>query len=136
MLLQELEDAAWMLEVGILRRRLAVPEAAARAAVAGLVAARAEALFARARGAVRLHPFVLPRRRVVVVLLRVPAREEAVEVLSIGERVLDDHRRVRVVLDVLLEPEVVLEDVVHDPAEERDVGPGADGGRLRRHGAR
>src|SRR5205085_10327876 len=73
MLLQELEDAAWMLEVGDLGRRLAVPEADARAAVPGLVAARAEALFALTCRAVRLHPLVLPRRRVVVVLLRVPA---------------------------------------------------------------
>ena len=64
---------------------------------------------------------------------RIPAGEEPVEVLGVGERLVDDHGRVRVVLDVLLEVEVVLEDVVDDAAEERDVAAGADADPLRRH---
>src|SRR5438270_19129 len=85
---------------------------------------------------VHLHPLVHPRPYVVLALLRVPAREEAVELLGVGETRVDDHRRVRVVLDVLAEVQLVLEDVVDDPAEERDVATGADPDVLRGHRAR
>src|SRR6185503_13052937 len=97
---------------------------------------RLEALLALARGAVHLHPFVHPLAHVVFALLWVPAREEPVELLGVRELLADDHRRVRVVLDVLLEVEIVLEDVVRDAAEERDVGSRADANPLRRHRAR
>jgi hypothetical protein len=59
-------------------------------------------------------------------VIGVPAGEEARGVLGVLEIPLDHHRAVGVVLDVLLEPGVVLEDVVDDPAQERDVGPGSD----------
>ena len=73
-----------------------------------------EALLAPAGGGVHVHALVLPARRVVLLCSRLPAREEPVEVLGVGEVLADDHRSIRVVDDVLLEPRVVLEDVVDD----------------------
>jgi hypothetical protein len=69
---------------------------------------------------------VLPRRDVVLPLFGIPAREEAAVVLGVGEALVHDHRRVRVAADVLVEPALVCEDVVDDPAEERDVRPRAN----------
>src|SRR5438874_1322048 len=91
---------------------------------------------ALARGAGGFHPFVLPGRVVVLLLLRIPAGKEAVEVLCVLELLVDDHRRVRERLDVLVEPALVLEDVVDDPAEERDVAAGPDRDVQVRHRAR
>src|SRR5207249_3192686 len=85
MLLQELENAARVPERLIFLRRLAVAEAAAVAAVAGLFTAGRRALLALARCPVHLHPRVPPARRIVSAFLRVPAGEEAVEVLRVGE---------------------------------------------------
>ncbi len=65
---------------------------------------------------------VLPRGGVVGALDGVPAREQAVEVLGVEELVADERGRVRVGQHVLSEVELVGEDVVDDPAEERDVG--------------
>ena len=53
-----------------------------------------------------------------------------------GNSLVDDHRRVRVAHDVLVELALVLEDVVDDAAEEGDVAAGADADVLRRHRAR
>src|SRR5207302_10770816 len=101
-------------------------QAAAVTAVPGLRTAGPEALLALPRRAVRLHPGVLPARRVVLALLRVPAGEKPVEILGVDEVLVDDHRRVREVLDVLLEVALVLEDVVDDVAEEGDGGSGRE----------
>src|SRR5438067_1083719 len=73
-----------------------------------------------------VDPFVLPRGGVVLALLLVPAAEQAAQILGVLVILADDHRRVRVVDDVLLERAVVGENVVDDRAEERDVRPGAD----------
>lgn len=56
--------------------------------------------------------------------LRVPAVEEAGHVIEVEARV-DEGGRVGVVDHVLLEPVVMLEDVVDETADERDVGTGA-----------
>ena len=63
---------------------------------------------------------------VVGARLGVEAGEDAAEVLGVGELLVDDRRGVGVVQDVLLEVGLGLEHVADDPAEERDVGPGAD----------
>ena len=57
---------------------------------------------------------------------RVPPAEQAVEVFGVAEILADDRRRVGVVHDVVAEVALVLDDVVDDPAEERDVAAGAD----------
>src|SRR5579871_984284 len=128
--LEDLEDAARMHKRRVLRRRLAVREPFAAAAVTGLLAGR------RAARAGDLHPLVHPALDLVLPGLGVPAGEEAVRVLGVDEALVDDHRRVRVALDVVAELEVVLEDVVRDPAEERDIATGADADVLRAHRAR
>jgi len=51
--------------------------------------------------------------------------EDADEVLGVGEALVDDRRRVRVVQDVLAEVGLRLQHVADEPAEERDVGAGA-----------
>ena len=54
--------------------------------------------------------------------------KKPVQLLGILEPLVDDHRGIRVVHDVLAELAAVLEDVVDDPAQEGDVraGPEAD----------
>ena len=64
---------------------------------------------------------------VILVGLGVVAREVAGFRIELEVRV-DQARGVRVVLDVLILPEVVGEDVVHHAAEEGDVGTRADAG--------
>ena len=82
--LEDLEDAARVLEGRVLLGRLAVREPAAGGAVAGRLALRrVEALLALAGGAVHLHPGVLPGGDVVLALLRIPAGEEPVELLGV-----------------------------------------------------
>src|SRR5262249_45024636 len=118
---------------------LSVLEPAAVAAVAGLLAAaRAarEAALAPARRGVRPHPLVLPRRDVVPAPLRVPPGEEPVVLLRVGELVADDHAGVRVRVHVLVEPALVLDDVVDDAAEKRDVAARADPDVPRRRSTR
>src|SRR5436189_3230004 len=88
--------------------------------VPGLLALRA-ALRPLAGGLLDRHARVVPGRGVVDPRLRIETLEESVEVLGVAEALVDDHRRVGVVLDVLVEPALVLEDVVDDPAEERNV---------------
>ena len=121
--LQELEDAARVLERRVLLRRLAVLEPPPWRRGQGLAAERG---FVVLDGAADAHARVLPGRVVVAALLFVPAREEAVEVLGVFELLVDDHRRVGVVDDVVAELAPVLEDVVDDPAQERDVAAGPD----------
>src|SRR5581483_7748032 len=83
-------------------------------------------LVALARGRLHLHPLVLPRGRVVGAVLGVEPAEHAVEVLGVAEVLVDDRRSVGERDDVVAEVLVVLEDVVDDPTEERDVRAGAD----------
>jgi hypothetical protein len=120
MLLQELIDAARMLERRVLLRRLTVQELGAAPAFVGGMS-DAGSLFAMTCRSKDLHPLVLPARVVVATRLGVPAREEAVQVLGIEERLVHDHRRIGVVDDVLPKLPFVLEDVVDDPTEESDV---------------
>src|SRR4029079_2966346 len=122
--LEELEDAAGVLEVHVHLRWVAVLERAALGAVGALAEDRA--LLALAAGGEDVHPRVLPRLDVIGVRLRVPAAEQPAEVLGGGELAGDDRGRVGVVLDVLAELAAVREDVVDDPAEEGDVGAGAE----------
>ncbi len=77
-----------------------------------------------------------PGRGVVPPALGVPAGEEPVEVLGVGELLAHDRARVRVPPHVLVEPEPALEDVAHDAAEERDVAARADADEPRRGRAR
>src|SRR5207245_859442 len=113
-LLQDLEDAARVLQRVVLLRRLAVLEGGAVTAVACLLALRREALLTLTGRTVDDHAGIAPRGRVVLVLLGIPAAEEPVEILGVAVPLVDDHRRVRVALDVVLEVQVVLEDVVDD----------------------
>src|SRR5690349_1371514 len=68
--------------------------------------------------------FVLPRRIFVLLVLLVPARKETIGFGRAAKPRIDDGRDVRVVEHVLAEPQIVLEDVPDDAAEERDIGPG------------
>src|SRR4051812_27881366 len=80
--------------------------------------------------------FVLPGGLVVHGGLAVPAAEHAVEVLGVAEVLAQDGGRVRIRDHVLLEGAIVLQDVVHDPAQEGNVRPGAYGDVDVRHRAR
>src|SRR5262249_31999860 len=128
-------DAPRMLERRVLLRRLAVLERRAVAAVPGRLA-QVRPHLALAGRAVDGHAGVLPGRVLVVGLLVLPAGEEAVQLLGVLEALVDDHRRVRVVHDVIADLAPVLEDVVDDPAEEGDVGAGPDAHVVGRGGAR
>ena len=79
--LQELEDAARVLQRLVGLRRLAVIEMRTAAALADLLALVVlrvlEALLALARGAVRLHALVAPRRDVVLAVARGPSPRRA-----------------------------------------------------------
>src|SRR5437588_755860 len=79
---------------------------------------------ALARRAPDLHARVLPGGDVVLLGLVVPAREQTVEVLGVGEVLVDDGAGVRVAGDVLAELASVLEDVVDDAPEKGDVCAG------------
>src|SRR5262245_23939268 len=105
-------------------------------AVPRLLALRREPLLSLPGRAVDVDAGVLPALELVLPLLGIPAREEAVEVLGVLEVLVDDDRRVGVVDDVVAEPALALEDVVDDAAEERDVGACADPDPARRRGAR
>ena len=86
--LQDLEDAARVLQRVVLSGGFAVREAAAvrrRGRLLALRVRRLEALLALAGGAVHLRARVLPGRHVVLALLGVPAGEEAVVVLGVRE---------------------------------------------------
>src|SRR2546427_742852 len=60
-------------------------------------------------GPADMHARVLPGRVVIATLLVHPAGEEAVEVLGVLELLVDDHRRVCVVDDVVSELASVFE---------------------------
>jgi hypothetical protein len=99
--LQDLEDAARVLQRLVLLRRLAVAEAAAVAAVPDCSPFALEPLRCPARRA--LHARVLPRRRVVLAFSGSQPEKRPSRSSVSGEVLVDDHRRVRVVLDVLVE---------------------------------
>src|SRR5690348_8424290 len=81
---------------------------------------------ALASGRVHLDARVLPGVDLVLLLLRVPAREQSVEILRVAEVLTDDRGGVGVAHDVLAELSTVLDDVVDDPAQEGDVRAGPD----------
>ena len=121
----ELEHAALVLHGLVDLGRLTALELHPVRAV-GLLARHVGLLLGLARGGRAPGLVVAPGVDRVRAVLRVPAREVPGRVLGVLEAPIDDHRAVGVVLDVILEPGVVLEDVVDDPAQERDVGPGPD----------
>ena len=87
--------------------------------------------------AVRLHALRTARSRVVLAASRLPAREEAVEILGVAEVLVDDHAaRSCSCTTYSSEPPLVLEDVVDDPAEEGDVASRPGCRHVRRHRAR
>src|SRR4051794_31546608 len=86
-------------------------------------------------GALVLLAVELPGLWIVRAGLLVESREQAVEVLGVAEVLADDVRGVGVGDDVLAEVELVLQDVVDDPAEEYDVGPDAERHERIRDGA-
>ena len=91
--------------------------------------------FARAGRGLRLDAFVHPLSFLVLAFLRLPSAEEAVVLLGVLEIFAQDCGGVRVIDDVLLEVALVLEDVVNDAAEERDVAARAHRDVNIRHGA-
>src|SRR5579875_2538903 len=79
---------------------------------------------------------IVPSRRTVGFFLRIPAVEETIVKAVAG---IDDERRVGVVAHVLIVILAVLQHVIHEPAEQRDVRAGAyaqvhirNGGRARK----
>ena len=127
--LEHLEHAAGVLEGGIGLRRLA---SVGRAVGAVLLALGR----ASRRGAGAAWPAYCQRRVVVRAGLRVPAGEEAVEVLGVLEVLPQDGGRVGVGHHVVPELAAVGEDVVDDGAQEGDVAAGPDGDEDVGHRAR
>src|SRR5262249_23015764 len=123
--LEHLEDAHRMLELHVDLGRLALLELHAVRAVR-LVAGDIAHLLLLTGGELAGRAAVAPGLDLVGAVLLVPAGEESVELLRVAELVLEDHRRVREVLDVLAELRAGAEDVVDDRAEEGDVRAVAD----------
>ncbi len=91
----------------------------------------------RKRGARRLT-FVLPRLDSIRANLFIETGEQAAEFACVLKIIFDDRRDVGLVEDVIFEPQIVLENVLDQSAEERDVGASAhrrinigEGGRAR-----
>ena len=120
-LAQELEDAALVLQ------RLVAVIWTLEQADAGVLVERLGRMLADAGGSRDLAALVHPAPRVIRAGLGVKAGEDATEIFGVGELLVDDRRRVGVVQDVFLEVGLRLEDMADDPAQERDVGSGADG---------
>ena len=125
--LQDLEDAARMLERRVLVRRLRRRSSISPvAAVARLLALRDPCSRLPARRCASM-PSYCHVWLSYCFSLRGSQPEKSPSRSSVSwKSLVDDHRRVRVVRDVLLEPALVLEDVVDDAAEERDVRAGTD----------
>src|SRR5215210_4324353 len=120
---QDLEHAAWVLQRHVGRARhtgMHLPTLA----LAGL--AHDASLAPPDGGVIDRVSLVAPARRVVLSALLVPAGEQARGV-GVLEVLGDDRGRVGVDLDVLLEVLLVLEDVVDQAPEERDIGARPDG---------
>ena len=77
---------------------------------------------------------VRPGVDVVLPGLRVEAGEQAVEVLGVLEVLVDERRGVRVVEDVVPEPQIVLDDMADEGTEQHDVTAGTDADVTVRHG--
>ena len=133
--LEDLEDAALVLQRLVFFRGLAMRETTGLRSVSGLLALRA-AFGTLPCGLLFGHPRVMPGARVVDPLVLVEAREEPVEILGVTEPLVDDHRCVRITLDVLVEPALVLDDVANDSAEKGDVCARTDRDVLVGHRAR
>ena len=84
----------------------------------------------------RLHALVQPGARVVLPLLLVPSGKEPVEILGIAEVFTDDRRGVGVVDDVLAKVASLLQDIVDDAPEQREVRPRAERNPDVRHRGR
>ncbi len=135
MALQDLEDAARMLQGAILVLLGFFLDLAA-AIVAVSAAGRAAQTMSGAGGMVRgagigglgLGSFVQPGAGIVLVLqlvVDVQAGEDAVQVFGVLEFLANDGGGVGVVDHVIVEVAVVLQDVVDDGAEEENVAAGA-----------
>src|SRR5439155_16553613 len=82
--------------------------------------------FRTPRSAFRVAPAAFLSVVLTAVPIPVVTAEQAGQVLCVAEAVLNDRRSVGVVQDVVLEPPVVAEDVVHQPAQEGDIAAGAN----------
>ncbi len=69
-------------------------------------------------------PFVKPGTRVVRLVLRVPARKDASQILGVLEIFGKNERSVGVMDDVLTKVFPVFENVMNEPSKKQDVRPG------------
>lgn len=72
--------------------------------------------------------FVKPRLRIVLLLLFVPAGKKSIEIFCIAEILAQNGRSVGVGENILLEPLVVLDDVIDQCAEKENVSSRAQRG--------
>src|SRR3954452_9516778 len=114
-----------MLQRGVLAGRLAVVQRRPVPSVAGLLAGCC-AQFPLPRAGRHLHALVLPGGGVIGLLLGVPARKQTVQILGVQDTIVDDHRRIGVLEQVLPEVPAVLEDVMDDASQERQIAAGAE----------
>ena len=86
----------------------------------------------------RFLAFVLPAiyARLVGFLFRIEAAEHAVQIFGVLEILADDRGGVGVRHHVLVEPAIVLQHVVNDPAQKRNIGAGANRHVLLAHRGR
>jgi len=131
-LLEQLKDAAWMLQRAVDMWRLAIYELLIFcllrrvSGMSNLFAAADRRPHAPPSRAAHLHVLVLPAGEVVTVGFGFEAGEHASRVVRVGEAFVDDDRRIRIMLDVFVEPAAVFQDVMNDTAEECDIAAGTD----------
>src|SRR6185436_4880988 len=68
---------------------------------------------------------IQPALGVVLLLFRIPSREEAIEVFGVSKIFPKDHGRVRVVNDIVVEPFLVLKNEANQPTKKKNVATGA-----------
>ena len=118
--LQNLEDAARMLECGVGRVLMRVTCFAApvlaMTAIGGVMPG-----CGLGRMTFLLGTLVQPGLRTVLFLLRIPAREQPIQIFSVAIVFAQNRRRIGIGKDVVLEPLVVLDHVVDQAPEKEDV---------------
>src|SRR6202034_3718496 len=70
---------------------------------------------------IRFDAFIEPAFRIVRFLLRIPPREDSVEILTILEVLRNNHARICVVHNVLAKEQLALEYVANQCAQEKNV---------------
>ena len=118
--LQNLEDAARMLQRFVAMRLVQILRFAA-----AVLAVPAAALAISRLSRRRLRAFVQPRLGVVLLLLRIPAGEQAAEIFGVAEVFAQDRGGVGVGDDVVAKVSDRSDRVVDQRAEEDDVAAGA-----------